>query len=59
MGLRIALLFTLMACSFAVWAAPAPYFLWQGAHRTVCAQTSPGKGWTRISAAHVKSDCSI
>jgi hypothetical protein len=59
MGLRIALLFTLMACSFAVWAAPAPYFLWQGAHRTVCAQTSPGKGWTRISAAYVKSDCSI
>ncbi|SEU06764.1 hypothetical protein [Pseudomonas graminis] len=59
MGLRIALLLTLVASSFAIWAAPAPYFLWQGAHRTVCAQTSPGEGWTRISAAYVKSDCSI
>lgn len=59
MGLRIALLLTLIAGSFAAWAAPAPYFLWQGAHRTVCAQTSPGEGWTRISAAYVKSDCSI
>ena len=59
MRLRVALVLTLIACSFAVEAAPAPYFLWRGAHRTVCAQTSPGEGWTRISAAYVKSDCSI
>ena len=63
MGLRVALLLTLiassLACSFGVEAAPAPYYLWQGAKRTVCAQTSPGHGWTRISAAYVKSDCSI
>ena len=59
MRLRSALLLTLSLCSLPVWAAPAPYFLWQGAHRTVCAQTSPGEGWRRISAAYVKSDCSI
>jgi hypothetical protein len=25
----------------------------------VCAQTSPGKGWTKVSRGFVKSDCSI
>ena len=49
----------LFACATVAVAAPAPYYLWQGKHKTVCAQTSPGKGWTRVSAAFVKSDCSV
>jgi hypothetical protein len=37
----------------------ARYYKWQGADRVVCAQTSPGKGWTRLHGAFIKSDCSI
>lgn len=37
----------------------ARYYKWQGADRVVCAQTSPGKGWTRLHGSFVKSDCSI
>ncbi|WP_342655902.1 hypothetical protein [Pseudomonas sp. F3-2] len=59
MRLRFALFFFLTASSTAVMAAQAPYYLWQGKDRTVCAQTSPGKGWTRVSNAFVKADCSI
>ncbi|WP_296182471.1 hypothetical protein [Pseudomonas sp. UBA1879] len=59
MRLRSALLLTLAALSASAIAAPAPYYWWQGQHTTICAQTSPGKGWTRISGAFVKSDCSI
>lgn len=40
-------------------AAPARYYKWQGADRVVCAQTSPGWGWKRLSGFYVKSDCSI
>jgi hypothetical protein len=49
----------LLACSTVAVAAQAPYYLWQGKHRTVCAQTSPGKGWTKVSRGFVKSDCSV
>jgi hypothetical protein len=59
MRLRTALLFSLTLCSAVALAAPAPYYLWQGKHKTVCAQTSPGKGWSKVSGAFVKSDCSI
>lgn len=60
MRLRFALLITLAACSpLVLFAAQAPYYLWQGTHQTVCAQTSPGKGWTRVSGGFVKADCSI
>jgi hypothetical protein len=40
-------------------AQTARYYKWQGADRVVCAQTSPGKGWTRLHGAFIKSDCSI
>lgn len=58
MRLRTTLLL-LTTCSTLALAAPAPYYLWQGKHKTVCAQTSPGKGWTKVSGGFVKSDCSI
>ncbi|MDH0749136.1 hypothetical protein N5D61_22675 [Pseudomonas sp. GD03842] len=59
MRLRTALLFALATCATAAFAAPASYYLWQGKHKTVCAQTSPGKGWTRVSGAFVRPDCSF
>ena len=59
LGSRAALLFMIATCSTLSLAAPAPYYLWQGKHKTVCAQTSPGKGWTKVSGGFVKSDCSI
>ncbi|MFJ5300307.1 hypothetical protein ACIQAL_27765 [Pseudomonas sp. NPDC088368] len=59
MRLRFALLLTLAFLSAAAIAAPASYYWWQGKHTTICAQTSPGKGWVRISGAFVKADCSI
>jgi hypothetical protein len=40
-------------------AAPARYYKWQGDDRIVCAQTSPGPGWTRMNGSFIKSDCSI
>ncbi|QHF04230.1 MULTISPECIES: hypothetical protein [Pseudomonas syringae group] len=40
-------------------AAPAHYYKWQGDSRIVCAQTSPGPGWTRLKGHFIKSDCSI
>lgn len=40
-------------------AAPARYHKWQGDDRIVCAQTSPGPGWTRMNGSFIKSDCSI
>nr|WP_314584044.1 hypothetical protein [uncultured Pseudomonas sp.] len=49
----------LLACSTVAVAAQAPYYLWQGKQKTVCAQTSPGKGWTKVSRGFVKSDCSM
>jgi hypothetical protein len=55
--LVIALLFC--ACSAFVWAAPAHYWIWQGKDRTVCTQTTPGKGWTRIAGPFVRADCSM
>jgi hypothetical protein len=59
MGLRFILLLTLAASNNLAFAAEARYYLWQGKHHTVCAQTSPGKGWTRVSEGFVKSDCSV
>ncbi len=59
MRLRFTLILALAACSALTLAAPAPYYLWQGKHKTVCAQTSPGKGWIKVSGRFVKSDCSI
>ncbi|MFS2159080.1 hypothetical protein ACCD10_17240 [Pseudomonas sp. Pseusp122] len=55
-------LITLLAFSLALGtaaAAPAYYYRWQGDNRIVCAQSSPGPGWTRLHGAFVKSDCSV
>jgi hypothetical protein len=43
----IALLAVLLA-SFYAWAAPAPYYKWISLEdgTVICAQTSPGEGWT-------------
>lgn len=49
----------LLACSNMAVAARAPYYLWQGKDKIVCAQTSPGMGWTKVSRGFVKADCSI
>jgi hypothetical protein len=49
----------LAAVSATAAAAPAHYWIWQGKHKTFCAQTSPGKGWTKIAGPYVKSDCSV
>ncbi|TDV68015.1 hypothetical protein [Pseudomonas sp. LP_7_YM] len=59
MLLRFTLALAFAGCSTLSLAAPAPYYLWQGKHRTICAQTSPGKGWARISGEFLKSDCSL
>jgi hypothetical protein len=63
MRLRLALLLALALptglCASLALAEQARYYWWQGKHQTLCAQTSPGKGWTRLSGAFVKSDCSI
>ena len=55
------LLCALACCLLATstFAAPAPYFIWQGTDKTLCAQTSPGYGWTRMSGPFVRSDCSF
>lgn len=49
----------LMTFALLCQAAPAHYYRWQGDSRIVCAQTSPGPGWTRLKGHFVKSDCSI
>ncbi|MFJ3484435.1 hypothetical protein ACIPL1_13800 [Pseudomonas sp. NPDC090202] len=59
MRLRPALLFVFAALPLLAGAEPARYYWWQGKDRTVCAQTSPGKGWTRVSGAFVRPDCSF
>lgn len=57
--------FTLIITTFLVLGAmstqaqTARYYKWQGMDHVVCAQTSPGKGWTRLHGAFIKSDCSI
>lgn len=51
---------TLLALgSAASQARSAPYYKWQGADRVVCAQTSPGEGWTRLNGSFIKPDCSL
>ncbi|MDP3228189.1 MAG: hypothetical protein Q8N13_09465 [Acidovorax sp.] len=49
----------LWSFAFAVSAAPAPWYYWRskidGAR--VCAQTSPGPGWDRDSAAYDGPGC--
>ncbi|KPW45128.1 hypothetical protein ALO95_00429 [Pseudomonas syringae pv. antirrhini] len=50
---------SLMTFALLCQAAPAHYYRWQGDSRIVCAQTSPGPGWTRLKGHFVKSDCSI
>lgn len=49
----------LWSFAFAVSAAPAPWYYWRskvdGAR--VCAQTSPGPGWERDSAAYDGPGC--
>lgn len=41
-------------------AAPAPWYQWRsaGSPRDVCAQTSPGSGWTRSDGPFVDAGCS-
>jgi len=56
---RLALALLFCTCSAITLAAPAHYWIWQGKDKTFCAQTSPGKGWTRIAGPYVKSDCSM
>ncbi|HEY0286177.1 MAG TPA: hypothetical protein VGC62_04100 [Pseudomonas sp.] len=58
MPARLAIALLLITCSALAMAAPAHYWLWQGKDKTFCAQTSPGKGWTRIAGPYVRSDCS-
>ncbi|WP_268801255.1 hypothetical protein [Pseudomonas huanghezhanensis] len=58
MPLRISIALLFSACTAMALAAPAHYWIWQGKDATFCAQTSPGKGWTRIAGPYVKSDCS-
>ncbi|MCO8163430.1 hypothetical protein NJC38_14810 [Pseudomonas sp. 21LCFQ010] len=50
---------SLLSAALLAQAAPARYYKWQGADRVICAQTSPGWGWTRLNGSYVKSDCSI
>ncbi|MCD5992968.1 hypothetical protein KDX38_03845 [Pseudomonas sp. CDFA 602] len=50
---------SLTALTLLAEAAPAHYYKWQGDNRIVCAQTSPGPGWTQLKGHFVKSDCSI
>lgn len=54
-----ALVLALSALSGAAFAAPAPWYYWRskvdGAR--VCAQTSPGSGWERDSAAYEGPGC--
>jgi hypothetical protein len=48
----------LLAFALPVLAGPAPWYKWQGASgNVVCAQTSPGEGWTRIGAVYVDPRC--
>jgi hypothetical protein len=49
----------LIAAALPSHAAPARYYKWQGDDRIVCAQTSPGPGWTRMKGSFIKSDCSM
>lgn len=53
------LVLALWSFAFAVSAAPAPWYYWRskvdGAR--VCAQTSPGPGWERDSAAYDGPGC--
>lgn len=59
MSLRLVLALLFYAFAASAVAAPAHYWIWQGKDKTFCAQTSPGKGWTRIAGPYVKSDCSM
>ena len=52
------------AALFLLWAStavaePAPWYRWQSVvtGETVCAQTSPGPGWTRLDAVYVDPKC--
>lgn len=55
----VVLALTLAALAIAASAAPAPWYYWRskvdGAR--VCAQTSPGPGWERDSAAYEGPGC--
>lgn len=52
-----ALLSSLLALS--ALAAPAPWFLWESQlnGRRVCAQASPGPGWTRLTGPFRDARC--
>ncbi|EPJ86282.1 MULTISPECIES: hypothetical protein [Pseudomonas] len=58
-GLTLIIATLLVLGPMSAHAQTARYYKWQGADRVVCAQTSPGKGWTRLHGAFIKSDCSI
>jgi hypothetical protein len=48
----------LLAFALPVLAGPAPWYRWQGATGDiVCAQTSPGEGWTRLPVTYVDPRC--
>ncbi|HEY9102466.1 hypothetical protein [Chitinimonas sp.] len=54
----IALTLTTLASLVAL-AAPAPWYIWQSPsdRTTVCAQTSPGDGWTQARGPFKDSLC--
>ena len=55
----VALLALLTPLSSLVQAAPAPWYYWRSTvdRARVCAQTSPGHGWVRDSAAYEGPGC--
>ena len=59
MLLRVTLLLALATSATLASAAPAAYYWWQGKDTTICAQTSPGLGWKRISDGFLRADCSV
>jgi hypothetical protein len=60
-GAAVAAVLALACGGFAVgaWAAPAPWYYWRSKvdGTRVCAQTSPGHGWERDSAAYDGPGC--
>ncbi|MBU0746748.1 MAG: hypothetical protein KKB95_15730 [Gammaproteobacteria bacterium] len=59
MAAAVVLALALWSLAFAVSAAPAPWYYWRSKvdGTRVCAQTSPGPGWERDSAAYDGPGC--
>ncbi|MCS4509337.1 hypothetical protein [Xylophilus ampelinus] len=50
-----------LACATAAVGAPAPWYQWRSLQNgtRVCAQTSPGSGWTRVGGPFRDVNCSL